>query len=553
LAEPDLAGLSNKIFLEETAMKKWTAVLFILLIAGGSVFAKGSSEGKNIPTAAPVMPVARTTAGQIKGFVDEDGILAFLGVQYGVVTERFGRAQPVPPWQGVKPAQVFGPVPMVPESTSVGYDEFVWPHRYYIQSEDCLYLNLWTPDLSPGAKRPVMVYIHGGSFNNGSAMEAVAYDGGNLSKFGDVVVITVNHRLNVLGYLNLSSYGSAYEQTANLGQFDLITALQWVRDNVAQFGGDPGNITIFGQSGGCRKVQALMHMPAAQGLFHKAIGHSSIYNPITQEQADRIAQLTVQRLGLTAATLNQIKTVDYPTLLAAGVYALAEAGRQYGISFSGWNVTIDEQTLLSAHPDFAKAIPFIQGTVFSEAANNNLNLIAQGVYKNEWTSAETGQYLARRFGGDAAAIKTEFTRLFPEKKPQDAYFYDIGRRGPTLDYLAEKGQASSAPVYNYLFTFEAPVNGGVLPFHCSELLYVFHNVDLREITRATGGTVDVYKMQDVMAQAWVNFARTGNPSQPGLQWRPFDPATKTGTMIFDKTSRFAPLDDANLRSLMGTR
>ncbi|AEF85072.1 para-nitroBenzyl esterase (pnb carboxy-esterase)(intracellular esterase b) (pnbce) [Treponema primitia ZAS-2] len=534
-------------------MKKLLMLCVILVAAGSFAFAKGNAEpGKSIPTTPPEMPIVKVSGGQLKGFVEGDGTLAFTGVRYAVA-ERFGKPQPVPAWQGIKPAQVYGPIPMVPEQTAVGYDEFVWPHRYYIQSEDCQYLNLWTQTLSSSAKKPVMIFIHGGSFNNGSAMEAVSYEGGNLSKFGDVVVITVNHRINVLGYLDLSSFGDAYKDTTNLGQLDLIAALQWVQENVAQFGGDPNNVTIFGQSGGCRKVQSLLHMPAAEGLFSKAIGHSSIYNPITQEQANRIGQLTVQKLGLTAATLDQIKTIDYRTLLAAGVYALGEAGKEYGISFSGWNVSIDNVTLLATYPEFAKSIPFIQGTVFSEAANNNLNLIAQGINKNTWTAAETDQYLAKRFGSDAAAVKAAFTGLFPEKKPQDAFFYDIGRRGPTLDYLVEKAQSGSAPVYNYLFAFEAPVNGGVLPFHCSELTYVFHNVNLREVTRATGGTVDVYKMQDVMAQAWINFARTGNPSQPGLEWKPFDPATKTGTLVFDTNSRFAPLDDQNLRQIMAAR
>jgi para-nitrobenzyl esterase len=534
-------------------MKKLLISYVVQSLACPFVYAKGGSQGggtESYPTAVPAMPIAQTKAGQLKGFVDHNGVLAFNGIQYAEVPERYTRPQPVKPWTGVKPAQAYGAVPLIPEKTSIAYNEFAWPHRYGIQAEICQFLNVWTPALT--GKRPVMIFMHGGNFNNGSAQETVAYEGGNLAQYGDVVVVTVNHRLNVLGYLNLTSFGNKYHDTANLGQYDLIAALQWVKDNIANFGGDPGKVLIFGQSGGCRKVQSLMHMPEAQGLFHKAIGHSSIYNPITphQQQADRIARLTVQNLGLTAATIDQIKTIDYRTLLAAGVKALADAGKEFGIDLSGWNVTIDEKTLLSMYPEFAKSIPYMQGTVFSEIANNNLKLIAKGINKNDWTVAQTDQYIPKRFGNDAALIKAEFIKLFPEKKPQDILFYDVDRRNASLEFLADKAKTGTVPVYNYLFTFEAPANGGITSFHCSELAYVFHNVSLREITRVTGGTADCCKVQDTVATAWVNFARNGNP---GGDWKPFDPNTRTGTMILDTNSRFAALDDANLRQLMGIR
>jgi para-nitrobenzyl esterase len=500
------------------------------------------------PTAAPAMPVARTKAGQLKGFVDHNGVLAFNGIQYAEVPERYARPLPVKPWTGVKPAQVYGPVSLIPERTAVSANEFAYPHRYGIQAETCQFLNVWTPALT--GQRPVMIYFHGGYFNTGSAQAAVAYEGGNLAQYGDVVVVTVNHRLNVLGYLNLTSFGDQYKDTANLGQYDLIAALQWVKENIANFGGDPGNVLIFGQSGGCRKVQYLMHMPDAQGLFHKAIGHSSVYNPISQAQADWIARLTVQNLGLTAETLDQIKTVNYRTLLAAGEKALTDAGREFGIGLGGWNATLDEKTHLSTYPEFAKSMPYMQGTVFSEIDNANHSLIAKGINKNDWTAAQTDQYIPKRFGSDAAAVKAEFVRLFPEKKTQDILFYDVGRRSAALEFLADKAKTGTAPVYNYLFTFEAPANGGVTASHSLELLYVFHNVGLREVTKATGGTADCCKVQDTVAAAWINFARNGSP---GGDWKPFDPNTKTGTMIFDTNSRFAALDDANLRRLMGTR
>ncbi|GHU26617.1 carboxylic ester hydrolase [Spirochaetia bacterium] len=530
-------------------MKRLLSMCVILVAAGSLAFANGVRH----PSTVPELPIVRVAGGQLKGFVEEDGTLAFTGIQYAVA-ERFGKPQPVPAWQGVKPAQVYGPIAMIPDQTAVGYDEFAWPHRYGIQNEDCLYLNLWTQSLSTSAKKPVLFFIHGGGFTNGSSIEAVAYEGGNLSKFGDVVVVTVNHRLNVLGYLDLSSFGSAYSDTANLGMLDLVAALQWVKDNIAQFGGDPSNVTIFGQSGGATKVQTLYHMPAAEGLFARGVGQSTgVFNPLTKAQANRVGQLTVQKLGLNAGTIDQIKTIDYRTLLAASVAALADASKEVGVNIN-WRSVLDGSTVVADYPEWANALPYMAGTVFSESSNNNLNLIAQGINKNDWTAAEVDRYLVQRFGANAAAVKTEFSKLFPEKKPQDAYFY-VGNRNPTRDALALKAQTATAPVYNYLFAFEAPANGGITAFHCSELIYLFHNVNLREITKATGGTAEVYVMQNLVAQAWINYATNGNPSQPGLEWKPFDPVTKTGTLIFSNNgqSRFAPLDDKNLEQLMAPR
>jgi para-nitrobenzyl esterase len=539
--------------------KKSLTFVCLALVSLTNIFGSAMRDRRN---SVATIPIASTTAGQIKGFVEEDGTLAFLGIQYAVA-ERYGKPQPVPAWQGAKFTHVYGPVAKIPEDTAIsnGIFEFAWPHRDGVQSEDCLYLNVWTQSLSSGAGKPVMFFIHGGGFNNGSSIEAVAYEGGNLSKFGDVVVVTVNHRLNVLGYLDLSSFGDAYKDTANLGMLDLVAALQWVKNNIAQFGGDPNNVTIFGQSGGSAKVATLYHMPAAKGLFARGIGQSSGgFNPLTKEQADRVGQLTAQKLGLTSATIDQIKTIDYHTLLAAALSATSDASRELGANIN-WSSVADNDVVLSDYPDWANALPYMAGTVFSEM-NTNLILVDQGINKNNWTSADVDRYLGERFGSNASTVKAEFTRLFPEKKPHDVYFYagsipamglSFSPREDSKNALAIKAKTATAPVYNYLFAFEAPANGGITAFHCAELIYVFHNANLRELAKATGGTADVYKVQDTVARAWVNFATTGNPSQPGLEWAPFDPATGTGTMIFDVNSRFAPLDDQRLLQLMVDR
>ena len=181
--------------------------------------------------------------------------------------------KPVTSWEGIKGAQTWGPVCPIPQATTVGGDDFVFPHRFWVENEHCQVLNIWTQSLRQ-AKKPVMVWMHGGGFTNGSSMESYAYDGKTLCEFGDVVVVSVNHRLNIIGTLDLSAYGPEYANSRYTGMADLVAALQWVHDNIEAFGGDPGNVTIFGQSGGGGKVTRLMHMPAAKGLFHKVISES---------------------------------------------------------------------------------------------------------------------------------------------------------------------------------------------------------------------------------------------------------------------------------------
>lgn len=220
-------------------------------------------------------PIVETVSGKVRGF-QVDGTYTFHGIPYAKA-KRFQMPEPFPSWKdrGVYDAHSYGFVcPMLDRETAWG--EICVPHRYWPKDENCQYLNVWTQSLDETAKRPVMVWFHGGGFSAGSSIEQIAYDGENLSKFGDVVVVTVNHRLNILGYLDLSPYGEKYWNSGNVGNADLVASLQWVHDNIARFGGDPENVTIFGQSGGGGKVTSLMQTPAADGLFHKAIIMSGI-------------------------------------------------------------------------------------------------------------------------------------------------------------------------------------------------------------------------------------------------------------------------------------
>lgn len=496
-------------------------------------------------------PVATVASGDLKGYMDGD-TYTFLGVPYAT-SERFQMPQEVEPWEGVYNAQAYGKVCKIPEQTSVGSDEMLWPHRYWIQGEDCQNLNIWTQSLDETAKKPVMVFFHGGGYNNGSSIESAAYDGKNLSEYGDVVVVTVNHRLNALGFLDLSAYGDEYANTGNLGIADLVTSLEWVQENIETFGGDPDNVTIFGQSGGGGKVLTLMKTPAAEGLFDKVICESAVYGRIdnTQEVTQLAASYTLENLGLDETQVAELKTMDYTDLVTAGAAAYDRITEERGqIAFNtrgyAWAPSVDNEYVMEDYCDWAADIPVMIGSTFAEF-DYSWNILDGR--KNEWTEEETMANLTDRYGENAQAIADAFAEVFPEHKLADAYFYSAFMRETVEQLVAGKLESANAPVYAYLFDFEAPVNGGGVAFHCSELIYAFHNVDIPVVTRATGGGEDAHQMQDIVATAWTNFAKTGSPSQDSLEWSAYT-AEEPNTMILSSDSRCGVLDDAELRSLI---
>ena len=330
------------------------------------------------------------------------------------------------PWEGIKNAQVWGPVCPAPEQTTVSADELVFPHRYWIANEHCQYLNVWTQNLRPAAKKPVMVWMHGGGFTNGSSMESYAYDGRTLSEFGDVVVVSMNHRLNILGTLDLSAYGPQYANSRYTGTADLVMALQWVQENIEAFGGDPKNVMIFGQSGGGGKVVRMMHMPAAKGLFHKVAAQSGGNNTYrTTDVAasikaqQTIAAHTLKNLNLTGDQIDKLKTVPYSALITAGVAALRSAAQEVGRPTLNWEVIADDQYVMREFCDWADSIPLMAGAVFSEMQGT---LTRGDGRKNQWTPKEIDDQLTTAFGAKKADIVAEFKQAFPRKKVQDVLY-----------------------------------------------------------------------------------------------------------------------------------
>jgi para-nitrobenzyl esterase len=531
-------------------------------LIGGAIASAGdnaSAQEHPAPTAAAAAssspnfkpPVVQVKGGTLRG-LREGKTFSFLGIRYAEA-ERFGPPRSVQPWTGIKSAQAWGPVCPIPEQANVGRDEVVFPHRYWIQNEHCQYLNVWTQNLTAAVKKPVMVWMHGGGFTNGSSIESYAYDGRTLSEFGDVVVVSVNHRLNILGTLDLSAYGPHYAKSRYTGTEDLVAALQWVHDNIESFGGDPGNVMIFGQSGGGGKVVRMLHMPAAKGLFHKVAAQSGGNNtyrttdPAASIKAQQtIAAHTLKNLNLTGDQIERLKTVPYTALITAGIAALQSAAQELGRPALNWDVIADDQYVMREFVDWADSVPLMAGAVFSEMQGT---LTRGDGRKNEWSQQEIADQLTAAFSDKKNDIVAEFTKAFPRKKVQDVLYYAGASRPGVKNLLARKLEKSKVPVYNYLFAWEYPINGGVTSFHCSELAFCFHALTVPQIKVATGGGPIAMALQDKVSQAWINFARTGNPSQPGLEWKRYtndDPQA----MVFDTVSESIALRDDKLVSLL---
>ena len=429
----------------------------------------------------------QTASGPVAGYVD-GGVYTFKGIPYAQA-ERFMPATDPKPWTEVRHSRAYGPT--CPQDKRAGWwsddQAFAMHWDDGFPDEDCLRVNVWTGGLKNGVKRPVMVWLHGGGFRAGSGQELISYDGANLARDHGVVVVTLNHRLNVLGFLDLSAYGAKYAQSGNLGMTDIVKALEWVRDNIAAFGGDPDNVTIFGQSGGGGKVSTLMAMPSAKGLFTKAIVESgSITQLMEPKYSRRIGAKTVESLHLNPAHIDKIAEVPYEQLLAAYNQAIADVREE------------------------AK-----QDGAFPE---NILNAILFGqvpVVDGEVIPAQPATPEALALSKDVPTIigttYHEFTR-----DREDPIFQPLA-----LQQAADRTAAGCAPVYLYQFTWESPVLDGSLgSTHCIEIPFVFDNVSLHRTF--TGGAQDAVELGHRISRLWTNFAKTGTPAAEDMpEWEPY--------------------------------
>ncbi len=488
----------------------------------------------------PTEPVVETKAGRLRGCI-VDGTCIFRGVKYAEA-RRFMQPEPVSPWDGIKDALDYGYVCPLLEPESPFGDTLI-PHRFWPKSEDCLSLNIWTQSLDGRAKKPVMVWIHGGGFSTGSSIEMVAYDGENLSKYGDVVVVTVNHRLNIFGYCDLSAYGDKYFNSANAGQADLVEALKWVRDNIAAFGGDPDNVTLFGQSGGAAKINCLLQTPAAEGLFHKAILMSGVggrrrgsFPP--QDGEGNIAEAIMDELG--AKSAEALEKAGLEELCAASRAALGKLEKKgvriwWAPKANGWYLGDPYDV---GFTDFAKRVPVMVGSVICE-----WGFMPAPAGKNEMSPAERKRLLDGYFKTDSAELIALFREAYPDKNELD--LMALSNRLGTLEYASEKAAQSLAPVYNYLFAFTFPYDGGKPAWHCSDIPFVFRNTDKVPICNQPGVSDG---LEEAVCGAFTAFARYGDPNHKGMDKWPAYTADRPATMYFDRSCE-ASFKDIRLMEL----
>jgi para-nitrobenzyl esterase len=488
--------------------------------------------------------IAETATGKVRGYI-RNGIYTYKGIPYGETTEGSGRFQPLQkakPWTGVRSSMQYGRVcPQGPRGTW-NEDEESWIFCYDdgVQGEDCLRVNLWTPGIHDNKKRPVMVWLHGGGFVSGSSQEHRSYDGERLSRRGDVVVVSLNHRLGPLGFLNLAPYSEKYASSAHLGMLDIIMALQWVRDNIANFGGDPDNVTIFGQSGGGGKVGTLMAMPAAKGLFHRAIVQSgSFLRAVVPERSAILTLAMLDELNLSRSQLDQLQTVPLRKLIEAGDAALLKTHPHAPLVWSrgadmlGWGPVVDGK-LLPHHPfdptapAISTQVPMLIGTTLNEFTTS-LNHPERELM----TEAEVKRQLADMYGNNPEHIIEVFRDSHPGAKPFDIFSLAMTaqvRQGAVIQ--AGLKAAQGTPAYLYWFTWKTPVlDGRPRSIHCIDLPFCFDNTDRSE--NLTGGGPGPRALAANVSEAWIQFARSGNPNHASIpNWTAFS-AESCPTMIFD--------------------
>lgn len=480
------------------------------------------------------VPAVKTTAGYVKGYC-YNGTYTFKGVPYGDA-QRFQMPHDPETWEGIKETTSFGKVCplLIPENPK---GEMLIPHMYWPEDEHCLFANIWTRHLEKDAKKPVLLWLHGGGFFAGSSIEQLAYDGANLSEFGDVVVVSVNHRLNILGFMDLESFDKKYKNSSNAGLADLVQALRWLRDNISEFGGDPDNITLFGQSGGGMKVTALMQIPEAKGLFHKGIVMSGVAGnmmPYAKGNGRAIVLAMLKELNISEKEIEKIETVPISTLQRAYLKVVKDVAKTG--EYVGNNPMINDYFLgepqVTYFSEQAKKTPLIVGSVYSEFASLN----PAPFNKQELTIDEMRQILSARFKDKTEKIIESFKIAYPDKKIVDALFIDPFFRDSSKELVKAKAKYKEAPTYSYVFAYEFPCDHGRCAWHCSDIPFVFHNIDKVPIAN-TPGITD--RLEDQMSKAIINFAYTGNPNHEGIpKWDACKEDDEV-TMIFDKECRSA--------------
>ncbi|THD78512.1 MAG: carboxylesterase/lipase family protein [Phenylobacterium sp.] len=529
-----------------------------LLAAAPQAVAKPGGSAGALRLSTPPEAIVETRSGKVRGAV-RDGVYTYKGVPYAADTgkaARFLAPAPAPSWTGVRTALSYGPCcPQVvrggwkSDETAFIYD---WDDGY--PGEDCLRLNIWSPGVS-GPARPVMFWIHGGGYEAGSSQELPAYDGERLARKGGVVVVSVNHRLGPFGFLDLSEIGGRdYAASGNAGMLDLVAALEWVKANVAAFGGDPGNVTIFGQSGGGAKVSNLMGMPSARGLFHKAIVESgSLLKIADQAQSRRLAAAVLKHLDLTPGDLGKLQAVPAEALVRAGEAAKQDMPKAAPGEISLlWEPVVDGVAIPvepwgAGAPAMSAQVPLLVGSNLNEYSPSLGNA---GL---ETAGEDQAMGMAKAIAGASPAAWAAFRAAHPTAKPVEILSMLVSAqfRVPCVRQAQIKGRQAGAGAWLYRFDYNprTVLDGRVRAFHCAELAYAFDNID--RCLNSTGGTAEARALAAKVSGAWIAFAHTGNPNHPGLPHWPKVTAAATPNMLFDVACRVVEDPDRKARATLG--
>lgn len=490
--------------------------------------------------------LAQTTGGQIRGY-KYYGVYTFLGVPYAQAG-RFEEPQDVS-WDGIKDCATYGPIsPQYMAYQNGGnitdFSEYAWADQF--EDENCQNLNIWTKSLDPSAKKPVIVWYHGGGYSSGSSIEGAAYDGHNLADYGDVVFVSVNARLGPLGYLDLSAYGEEYKNSGNLGMMDNVKALEWVNENIENFGGDPDNVTIVGQSGGGSKVMSIMGIPSAQGLFQRVWAMSGTQTEGRDpEESKADAAKLIEYLGLSNSSdpVAALKELRFDELSAA----CSAAGVQ------NWGTIRDGEFFVGTVVDgefteLAQNYPLVMSTTFSEMGSTLQQMMFVYPDLNSAEQLYAGKpmdYLTESYGDQAEAIAEAFQAAYPSRDLVDVLTINANRSN---DLAVAKANADGN-VWQAVFAYKLPVLGGSNSWHTGgDVPFLFHNAD-KESYLIAGDEATAYAFQDTCSDALIAYAYTGDPSTDELEWPKF--TVENGeTMIFDVESYVGNYHDRELLELV---